>query len=168
MRSFFYLCFIFVLYSFLGWILEEVYYYVINRNFKKDGFLYSPFKPMYGFTMSILVFFMNIVHINWIILIILFFVVPTIIEYISGELMIKRFNKKYWDYSNNRFNHKGVICIKFSIYWGVLTTFTLFILQPIIDNLFFRKNLIFIIITVILCIYLIIDLIFTNKHLYYK
>ncbi len=168
MMSFFYLCFIFVLYSFLGWILEDVYYYVINGSFKKDGFLYSPFKPMYGFAMSILVFLKNIVHINGVVLLILFFIVPTIIEYISGEIMIKRFKKKYWDYSKNKLNFKGIICLKFSIYWGILTTFTLFVIQPIIDKLFFRKSTVFIIITVILCVYLTIDLIFTNKHLYYR
>ena len=47
----------FVLYSFLGWILEEVYSYFTFGYFKEHGFLNVPFKPMYGIALFILIMF---------------------------------------------------------------------------------------------------------------
>ena len=93
MNWLFYLCFMFVLYSFLGWVLEEVYCYIIRGRFKDDGFLYGPFKPMYGTAMTILIFLRNIVKVNDVLLIIMCFIVPTVIEYITGIIMKIRFKK---------------------------------------------------------------------------
>ena len=166
MNWLFYLCFMFVLYSFLGWILEEVYCYVLRGRFKIDGFLYGPFKPMYGTAMTILIFLRNIVKVNDILLIIMCFIVPTIIEYITGIIMKIRFQKKYWDYSKIPFNLYGLVCLKFSIYWAVLTSLTIFIVQPILDNIFFSRLSLFARLAVILIIYITIDIIFTEKYLY--
>lgn len=166
MNWLFYLCFMFVLYSFLGWILEEVYCYIIRGRFKDDGFLYGPFKPMYGTAMTILIFLRNIVKVNNVLLIIMCFIVPTVIEYITGIIMKTRFKKKYWDYSKIPFNIDGLVCLKFSIYWAILTSLTIFIVQPIIDNIFFSRLNLFARLAIIIIIYITIDIIFTEKHLY--
>ena len=33
-----YILFIFVLYSFLGWVLEEIYCFIVTGRFKEDSF----------------------------------------------------------------------------------------------------------------------------------
>lgn len=166
MNWLFYLCFMFVLYSFLGWTLEEFYCYIIRGRFKSDGFLYGPFKPMYGIAMTILIFFKNIVKVNNTTLMVLCFTVPTIIEYVTGLIMKVRFGKKYWDYSKIAFNIDGLVCLRFSIYWAILTGITVFIIQPLIDRLFFSRLNLFGRLAVILIIYITIDFMFTEKYLY--
>ncbi|MEW9934864.1 putative ABC transporter permease, partial [Clostridium butyricum] len=41
-----YLFFTFIIYSFAGWIIEELYSKYSTGRFKKDGFLKEPLKPM--------------------------------------------------------------------------------------------------------------------------
>ena len=48
-------------------------------------------------------------------------VAATVLEYVTGWGMERLFKMKYWDYSNQRFNVKGYICLSSSIAWGFLT-----------------------------------------------
>ena len=84
MNVLFYLSFNFIIYSFIGWIIEETYSFTITGKFKKDGFLNGPFKPMYGIAITFLILCNEILDINGIPLILLCFLIPTTVEYISG------------------------------------------------------------------------------------
>ena len=42
----FYLFFTFIIYSFAGWVIEELYSKHSTGRFKKEGFLKGPLKPM--------------------------------------------------------------------------------------------------------------------------
>lgn len=161
----YYILFSFVVYSFLGWIIEEVYCFYKKHKFKEDGFLIGPFKPMYGIAVSILVIFKNYFHNNSIIILILCLLIPSIVEYISGDILQSIFNKKYWDYSNLKYNLNGLISIRFSIYWTFLTFFGLKYFEPFINNIYNSYNNIFYVIIPILLIYLLIDLYITINTL---
>lgn len=43
----------FLIYSFMGWLLETIYAFYIFRTFVKRGFLLGPICPMYGFRSNI-------------------------------------------------------------------------------------------------------------------
>ena len=49
---------------------------------------------------------------------------------ITGIIMRKYFNKDYWDYFNERYNYKGIICLRFSIAWTIISILTIEFLQP--------------------------------------
>ena len=51
----FYIIFVFIIYSFIGWIIEKLYSFYKKNTFKNEGFLYGPLKPMYGVAMAGLV-----------------------------------------------------------------------------------------------------------------
>lgn len=163
-----YFLFNFVLYSFLGWVLEEVYCFFITGKFKEDGFLNGPFKPMYGSAITILVFCFSYLEIRGVPLIILLIVVPTGVEYISGLGLRLLFQKDYWNYEKNPFNLHGLICFKFSIYWSILSAFIIFLMQPLIDGLY--KNLFAIvnIISPLIFIYILLDIIVTVRDFSHK
>lgn len=133
-----YLIFNFILYSFLGWGIEESYSFVITGGLKKDGFLNGPFKPMYGLAFTYLIFCNEILQIDGVPLMILCFLIPTTVEYISGSALKYIFNKSYWDYSNFKYNLHGFVTIKFSIYWTLLSYIGIRFLQPAIY--FFYKE----------------------------
>ncbi len=117
-------------YSFCGWIIEELYSLYSVKYLRKDNFLIGPIKPMYGICCTLLLYLYQNFRINSIFLFCLCFIVPTSIEYITGIVFKIYFHKKYWDYSNLKDNYKGVICLRFSIYWTVL----LYILINFIHN----------------------------------
>lgn len=96
MNVVFYLVFNFMFYSFIGWILEEGYSFSTTKKFQEDGFLIGPFKPMYGMAVMFLIICNELLEISVIPLILLCFLIPTTVEYISGYILKHSFNKVYW------------------------------------------------------------------------
>ena len=128
------LIFYFIIYSFLGWCLESVYKTICLKKPVNSGFLYGSFCPMYGIGALLMIiigsFFDNIV-----IIFIIAFILFSVWEYIVAVILEKLFKTKYWDYSNLKFNIQGRVCLKNSIYWGILGVLLIFIIQPAIENL---------------------------------
>jgi uncharacterized protein len=57
--------------------------------------------------------------------------ITTGLELISGFNAQHFFNVRLWDYSDQRFQFKGHICLKFSIYWIILAfAFEYLVLPP--------------------------------------
>ena len=158
-----YILFNFFIYGFLGWILENTFSYVVKKHFQTDGFLNGPFKPMYAIAMIIIILLYTIYKSN-LSLIIIGIVVPTTVEYITGVLMRKYFNKNYWDYSDLKYNYKGIICLVFSFYWTILTFITLKYIQPyIVDKIYISLKSGLSIILIMLMAVLILDEVITLK-----
>lgn len=155
------LIFYFIIYSFLGWCLESVYKTIIFKKPTNSGFLYGPFCPMYGLG-AILMISISSLSNNVLVIFILSFIVFTVWEYIVAVILEKAFKTKYWDYSNLKFNIQGRICLKNSIYWGILGILLVFVIQPLIErftNLIPENILIYI--NSILCLAILIDAIIT-------
>lgn len=127
----------FLFYSFGGWILENLYCLIMKGSFKKEGFLIGPFKPMYGFAISIMVAIKMVFNLNTFIIILLCLIVPTGVEYLSGIMLKDKLNKTYWDYSGIRYNYRGIICLQFSIYWIILSVLVIYYLQPIVNSIYY-------------------------------
>lgn len=164
----FYMTFNFIIYSFIGWIIEELYSFAITKKFKKDGFLIGPFKPMYGIAVTLLVLCNEILGIDGISLILLCFLIPTTVEYISGYMLKHAFNKVYWDYSNFKYNIHGFVTLRFSLYWTLLSFIGLYYLQSAVNNLYIQEERFFNIGVIIGTIVLTVDLYLTLKKLLYE
>lgn len=163
-----YLTFNFILYSFLGWCLEEAYCYFKIGHFKEEGFLKGAFKPMYGFTISILIYLYYVLNVKGIILVLCFFIVPTAVEYISGYGLKRLFNKEYWDYKNIKSNFQGIICLRFSVYWSILTYLAIFTMQPVVETIYLKFINFIVFLSPIFIIYMLVDLFITLKSLSYR
>ncbi|MCX7726407.1 MAG: putative ABC transporter permease, partial [Chitinispirillaceae bacterium] len=112
-------CFLFFIYSFLGWICESLYKSIENRKFVNSGFLYGPYVPIYGFgsllTISAEIFLEKIFPFE--IRIIIYTILATILEYYTGLVCEVIFGVRLWDYSDKPFNIKGRVCLQYSLYW---------------------------------------------------
>ena len=126
--------FYFIIYSFLGWCLESIYKTIIVRKPVNSGFLYGPFCPMYGIGAVIMLLASRLSN-NIFIIFLLAVAIFTVWEYIVAVVLEKLFKTKYWDYSDLKFNFQGRICLKNSIYWGILGVLLIFIIQPSIESL---------------------------------
>lgn len=119
----------FFIYGFIGWIIENAFSYYIHGHFQKDGFLKGPFNPMYAIAMSWILELYKVLP-NIMFLIIISFIIPTSVEYITGFLMRRFFHKDYWDYSKERYNYEGIICLRFSLIWVLLSIIDVKIIHP--------------------------------------
>jgi len=164
MNRLFYLLFNFIIYSFIGWIIEEFYSFAITGKFKREGFLKGPFKPMYGTAITYLILCNEILGVSGISFILLCFLVPTTVEYISGALLKYIFNKDYWDYSCFKYNIHGFVTLRFSLYWTLLSFTGIYFVQPVIHSFYNESEINSIIAVCFFSIILIVDLIFTLQN----
>ena len=125
------LFFYFMVYSFAGWVLEHAYSGWNAGRLKGEGFLRGPFKPMYGIAIVLLLIGKQ-AGLSPITMIVLAFFVPSIVEYISGMMLDKLFHRRYWDYTNNRYQLHGYVCLKFSLYWLLLSLGVLSVIHPVV------------------------------------
>ncbi|MDK9582214.1 putative ABC transporter permease [Sneathia vaginalis] len=120
----------FFIYSFLGWCLEVIYASLEREDFINRGFLNGSYCPIYGFG-AVCEIFLLTKFVNYpICLYIISVVITTVLEFITGYILEKIFNLQWWDYTNEKFNIKGYICLKFSLLWGVASLVLMYILQP--------------------------------------
>ena len=91
------------------------------------------------------------------------FFVLSVWEYFVGFLLEKLFKTKYWDYSNNKFNINGRVCLLNSIYWGFLSVFFIEIWNPLVETQLTKiPNDIILYIDIILVAYIVVDMILSS------
>lgn len=123
--------FVFLSGALMGWGLEVVYrrYFGKARRWINPGFLSGPYLPLYGTGLALLYFVSDLsLHIGWKIL--LFAIITTTIEYITGWLFLKFYRTRLWDYTNVAFNFQGIIAPLYSFYWTLLSLFFYYVLYP--------------------------------------
>ena len=125
----------FIIYSFLGWVMESTFRSVLEKKLINTGFLIGPLCPIYGIGACIMFLFLDKFYDNVVILFLVSIVSLTLWEYIVGVLLEKAFNTKYWDYSNQKFNFQGRICLFYSLCWGVLGVIFIKYIHPFIQEL---------------------------------
>ena len=143
----------FILYSFLGWVLESVFKTILQKELVNSGFLNGPFCPIYGVGAIIMFVFLQNFRGNNIILFLIGFIILSIWEYIVGFLLEKIFKTKYWDYSQYKFNIHGRVCLLNSIFWGILGVLFINYINP-----FFAQVLSAVDTKIILCIDIILSI----------
>lgn len=127
--------FYFMVYSFLGWVLEGSYNLYSQGTFRKEGFLKGPFKPMYGCAPLLLLAAKDL-QLPVPLLLVLALIIPSAVEYASGWLLKAAFHRQWWDYKELPYQLHGHICLKFSLYWWGLATACIYLLQPVMEGLY--------------------------------
>ncbi|MEA2101235.1 MAG: phosphohydrolase [Thermodesulfobacteriota bacterium] len=113
--------FSFASFSILGWGMEVSYRSLRDRRFINPGLLKGPYLMLYGSGSLLLMTFIPILKKRSLAdKIFVYSIVTTGFELISGRMAKSFFNTRLWDYSDQPFNYKGLICAKFSGYWILL------------------------------------------------
>lgn len=157
---------IFFIYSFAGWCMES-FGSIINPKVKKfvnRGFMIGPYCPVYGIGV-VLVSLLLQKYINDIpALFFLAILICGTLEYFTGYVMEKLFNARWWDYSKNKFNINGRVCLDTLIPFGIIATLVICKINPILFELFANiPNNILHIISIILGVIFIIDFIISFR-----
>lgn len=113
--------FFFYLYCFLGWCFESAYVSLKSKKLVNRGFMRGPFLPLYGSGAVMMLVVSAPFRDNLLLTYLAGVVGATALEYVTGVTMEALFKVRYWDYSNQRFNYKGHICLSSSVAWGFLT-----------------------------------------------
>lgn len=112
--------FYFFIFSFLGWLMETIYSFIMLGHFTNRGFLYGPLCPIYGWGATILILFLSKYKDNSLKLFFYAGVIFSTFEYYVSYVLEALFKEHWWDYTNDFLNLNGRISIFYSIAWGVI------------------------------------------------
>lgn len=125
----------FYLYCFAGWIIESTIVSCSRRKAVNRGFLRGPYLPLYGSGAIAILLIALPLQKNPVAVYFGGMAGATILEYFTGWAMESMFKMKYWDYSKNRWNLHGRICLKSSLFWGVLSVVLVEWIHPPVERL---------------------------------
>lgn len=137
------LFFIFIVFSFGGWIMETVLYLVRDKQAVKRGFLFGPVCPIYGVAAVLcdIAFYHNKFFcenkflqshkiVDLIIIFVIGFFMSGVLEYLTHYAMEKLFHAMWWDYSGRKFNLNGRIYLNGLLIFGAGVVLIVKLLLP--------------------------------------
>ena len=133
--SFYQLLWLYMIYSFIGWCGEVVVAAVKRHRFVNRGAVSGPFCPIYGLGAAVVAVFFPELKGNPLFLFLGGMVVNTFVDYVTGRIMEMSLHKKWWDYSDQKFNLGGYVCLKTSVLWGICTVLMIYVLNPVFTGL---------------------------------
>lgn len=125
---------LFIIYSVTGWIIEVIATYPDTKCFVNRGFLIGPYCPIYGNCAIAMILLLHNIE-DPILLFILSIIICSVGEYVTSYLMEKIFHARWWDYTKNKFNLNGRICLVNSLAFGVLGFLLIKFVNPFVVGL---------------------------------
>ncbi|MDO5563793.1 MAG: putative ABC transporter permease [Eubacteriales bacterium] len=124
----------FFIYAFIGWVFESIYCSIRENTLINRGFLRLPFLPLYGFG-AIVMFRAALFKHTIVGEFFATMIAATLLEFFTGMIMEDIFKVKYWDYSNQKINYKGYICLSSSVLWGFFGVLLVHFIHPFFLNI---------------------------------
>ena len=123
---------LFIIYSFIGWVIEVIDAYIKTGKFVNRGFLIGPYCPVYGIGCTLMIILLSKYLDDIVVLFFMCIVTFSILEYMTSFAMEKLFKARWWDSSNKRFNINGRICLETMIPFGLGGVFIMYVVNPVI------------------------------------
>lgn len=122
--------FLFLIYSMLGWCMEVILGIVQNKKFVNRGFMIGPYCPIYGCGGVLITIFLQKYINDPLVLFCVAIIICGLLEYFTSYIMEKVFKARWWDYSKNKFNINGRVCLETIIPFGLLGCFIMYVSNP--------------------------------------
>lgn len=129
---------LFYFYCLCGWVWESCYVSARQRRWVNRGFLHGPLLPIYGSGAIIILFAVIPVKEDMRLVWLFGMAAATALEYFTGAAMERIFKVRYWDYSGQRFQLNGHICLTSSVAWGFFSILLVRFVHPPVGRLLSR------------------------------
>ena len=152
----------FILFSVIGYVAEMIFCAIIDKKITNRGFFCGPIIPIYGVGSLALIWILKPFMHNVFLVILLGMVMTGAIEYVTSYALEKIFHNKWWDYSEEKFNLNGRVCLKNLICFGLGSPIILYVLNPYItDFLLQLKDEVLMGTAVVLFIVFVLDVVYS-------
>lgn len=111
---------LFFIYSILGFIWEVLWVSCQKRKLVNRGFLHGIYLPIYGFGAIVILLSTRPFIDSPFLVFVVGMVAATVLEWGTGVVIEKMFHVRYWDYDDRFLNYKGYICLRSSLFFGVM------------------------------------------------
>lgn len=155
---------LFIIYAFLGWVMEVCVALHDEKKFIDRGFLIGPICPIYGVGVILIKILLNRYVDDPLVLFVMAVLICSILEYFTGYLMEKLFKARWWDYSDKKFNINGRICLDNLVAFGLLGLLVMYVLNPFFLGILEKINpIVLSIIAIALAVIFFIDIVVSFK-----
>jgi len=121
---------LFIIYAFLGWVMEVCVALHDEKKLINRGFLIGPVCPIYGVGVVLMLLLLHKYLDDSVVLFVMAVLVCSFLEYFTGYIMEKMFKARWWDYSHKKYNINGRICLDNLVAFGLLAIVVMYILNP--------------------------------------
>lgn len=121
---------LFIIYSFIGWIIEIIDIYIYTKKIANRGFLIGPYCPIYGVGVILMTLFLKNSTDDLFGIFLKSMFICSVLEYFTSYLMEKIFRKRWWDYSKKKYNLNGRVCLENMLLFGIAGCITFKITNP--------------------------------------
>ena len=108
--SIYQLLWLFLIYSFVGWILETIFAITKQRKIINRGLINGPFCTVYGFTGVLITVALKDLSGVWLFLFSAIY--ASVIEWVAGKIIEKICHERWWNYENNKINLGAIFLFK--------------------------------------------------------
>ena len=155
---------LFFIYSLAGWLIEMIPATIREKRFVDRGFLVGPYCPIYGCGVILITLLLQKYADDIVVTFFLSVIICGTLEYLTSYIMEKIFKARWWDYSNNKFNINGRICLETLVPFGIGGVLVLFVFNPFLEKIInLIPGLALHIVTGVLCVLFLIDCIVSFK-----
>lgn len=155
--SFFLIFYMFLIYAFLGWLIEVLSAFINDHKFINRGFLMGPIVPIWGAGALLISLFVKPDDSFFSIVVSSAFI-GTFLEYVVNYLMEKIFKARWWDYSHLPFNIEGRVWLGSSMLFGIGGLCVIKFFNPFFNEILININKnIFLVVGFILFVATVVD-----------
>lgn len=122
----------FVIFSFFGWVASSFRSLLLEKKFSNNGFLTSPFCPMYGFSAVICYAALKQFENSKLILFIGSTLILSALMVVVGVLVEKTLKFKPWDFSSSKFSIGNYITFPYALFLGLLGMLLVGLIIPVL------------------------------------
>lgn len=122
----------FVIFSFFGWVASSFRSLLLEKKFRNNGFLTSPFCPMYGFSAVICYAALKPFENSKLILFIGSTLILSALMVVVGVLVEKFLKFKPWDFSSSKFSIGNYITLPYALFLGLLGMLLVGLIIPVL------------------------------------
>ena len=131
----------FIFYSFIGYVIEVSFVSINEKklNFSR-GYLIGPVIPIFGVGAILMYLLLHKYENDLLALYILSTFICTTLEYVTSFLLEKIFRMRWWDYSDEKLNLNGRVCVKHALEFGLGGVVILKYIQPRLASFLYSLN----------------------------
>lgn len=134
------LCYLFLIFltgCLVGWMYEEIFYWITEGLLRNRGVLYGPWLPIYGIG-ALGIYALKPLKRHPVQLFLLCAAVSGVVEYIIGYVGIHCLSLRLWDYRGLFLNLDGIICFRSLASFAILGLAFHYLLEPMGEKLYQR------------------------------
>ena len=128
--DFYHILWFFIIYCMAGWIWESCFCSIKAKKWINRGFLLGPYIPIYGCGALSVYLLLYPAQEHLLAVFTGGMILASILEFFTSWIMEKLFAATWWDYSKEKFNIQGRICLKASLLWGFFSVGMVKFLHP--------------------------------------